>query len=334
VLVDDVQTTRVADAAAYIELVARIDDGGVGASLSTVGETLQAQLKLTKGQGLVITGVTADSPAAKAGLQVDDILLSAGDRPLAKPSDVAEIVNSPVKKPFTVEFTVLRGGERRQISLTVTEDTAGRQLARVALRHVAEPSYRIGVEVSDAGSTLRGQLKLPPDQGIVIDRVLPDSPAQKAGFQAHDVLVNVGGTPLQKSEDLSAAVKASEGKTLKFSVMRGGQKMEIVVTPEKRRAEAYRLTTTRLAQEGFLKSYSRIVELQGKQPKPLGELVVRSRQGEGDTSAQLERVLKQIDELRQAVKTLQSSVAKPQKSPPKPTPPKTDLPLKTDQPKK
>src|SRR5207237_9149974 len=84
-----------------------------------------------------------------------------------------------------------------------------------------EPTFRIGVEASDAGSPLRAQLKLQKDQGIVIDRVLPDTPAQKAGFQQHDVLLTVDGKPLVKSEDLSAAVKGSAGKALKFSAVRG-----------------------------------------------------------------------------------------------------------------
>ena len=44
----------------------------------------------------------------------------------------------------------------------------------------------------------------------------------------------VDGKPLVKSEDLSAAVKASAGKALKFSAVRGGQRIEVTVTPEKR----------------------------------------------------------------------------------------------------
>jgi hypothetical protein len=343
------------------EVVTVRDQSGIGASLAPAGDTLRAQLKLTKGQGLVVTKVTPESPAAKAGLQVDDILLSAGDRPLAKPSDVSDIVNSPVKRPFTVECAVLRAGERRKVSLTVTEDTAGHYLARLV--EVAEPSYRIGVEVSDASSTLRAQLKLPKDQGIVIDRVLPDSPAQKVGFKEHDVLVYVRGTPLTKSEDLraqqadvhaylrlfwgtpltksedlSAAVKASAGKTLKFSVLRGGQKMEIDVTPEKRDDGTYRVrtltraVTTRLVAQEDLKSV-RLTVRPDHERAVLGDWVVRTRKPSGDTAAQIERMLKQIDDLRDSVKALQGTVAK-QQAQPKPTPPKTDLPTKPEPPKK
>ena len=64
--------------------------------------------------------------------------------------------------------------------------------------------------------------------------MLPDAPAQKAGLQQHDILLTVDGKPLQRSEGLSAAVKASAGKALKFSLVRGGQRIELTVTPEKR----------------------------------------------------------------------------------------------------
>ncbi len=312
----------------YVRLVARIDDAGIGASLAPVGDTLQAQLKLTKGQGLVVTAVNADSPAAKAGLQVDDILLSAGERPLAKPSDVSDVIKSPVKKPFTVEFTVLRGGERRNVSLTVADSAAS--VLHLAVRSLEAPTYRIGVEVSDASSTLRTQLKLPKDQGIVIDRVLPDSPAQKVGFQGHDVLLAVDGKPLAKSEDLSAAVKASEGRALKFAVMRGGQKIDVAVTPEKQTDKAYRVRTRLSAQNALLRSYSHRIHNEIERPV-LTEVVVRQRKPAGETQAQLERVLKQIDELRDSVKALQGTVSQEQKA--KPTS-KTDPPTKTEPSKK
>jgi membrane-associated protease RseP (regulator of RpoE activity) len=336
-LAKDVLATAGGEAGAFLGVVARIDDTGIGASLSPVSETLQTQLKLTKGQGLVVTSVSGDSLAAKAGLQVDDILLSAGDRPLAKPSDVSDIVNAPVKKPFTVEFTVLRGGERRRVPLTVADDvTAGRLLSALAVRHLEAPTYRVGVEVSDASSTLRAQLKLPTDQGIVIDRVLPDTPAQKAGFQAHDVLLTVNGKPLTKSEDLSAAVKASEGKALKFELMRGGQKMEITATPEKRDETAYRTRVRLDAQDALLRDYAGLLRV-NKERAVLSDWIVRQRQPSGDTAAQIEKMLKQIDDLRDAVKALQGAVAKQQQSPPKPAPPKpappVSPPVKVDPPK-
>jgi C-terminal processing protease CtpA/Prc len=290
------------------------DETGIGASLSAADETLQAQLKLTKGQGLVVTGVTADSAAAKAGILVDDILLLAGDRALAKPSDVGDIVRSPVKKPFAVEFTLLRAGERQKVSLTVPEDaTLERVAVRFLTRSVEEPSYRIGVEASDAGSTLRAQLKLPKDQGVVLDRVLPDSPALKAGFQQYDVLLTVDSKSLAKSEDLSAAVKGSEGKALKFTLVRGGEKREITVTPEKRATEA-------LAAHLALGSRVRVWDANSGKTL-LREYAVRNTRA-GDTGAQIERMLKQVDELRDAVQALQRTVAKEQSK----VPPKTDLP--------
>jgi beta-lactamase regulating signal transducer with metallopeptidase domain len=52
---------------------------------------------------------------------------------------------------------------------------------------------RLGVHVSRPSPALADQLDLPPDQGLVIDQVLPRTPADKAGLKPHDVLLEVGG---------------------------------------------------------------------------------------------------------------------------------------------
>ena len=56
-----------------------------------VEPTLRAHVKLPEGQGLVVGSVAADSPAAKAGIEPNDILLKAGDQPL---KEVADLVSS------------------------------------------------------------------------------------------------------------------------------------------------------------------------------------------------------------------------------------------------
>jgi hypothetical protein len=217
-----------------------------------------------------------------------------------------------------VEFTVLRAGEQRKTPVTVTEDTSAGLVQALAIRTTpAEPAFRVGVEVSDANSTLRTQLKLPKDQGIVIDRVLPDSPAQKAGFQQHDLLLTVGGKPLTKTEDLSAAVKASEGKPLKFTLLRGGHKLGIDVTPEKRDENAYRLRTRLMATEALTRT-ARLANVRDQQEQ-LTRVVVRStRKPTADAAAQLEQALKQIDELRDSLKALQGTLARPTQTAPAP----------------
>ena len=94
--------------------------------------------------------------------------------------------------------------------------------------------YYIGVSVVPVDRTLRSHLKLAKDQGVVVTDVVKDSPAAKAGFLKHDVLLSAGEKPLGKLDDLRKAVTASAGKPLSIKLLRSGKRQTLNVTPEKR----------------------------------------------------------------------------------------------------
>ncbi len=66
----------------------------------------------------------------------------------------------------------------------------------------------------------------------VLDSILPDSPAQKAGLQKDDRIIAVNGIPVNYWNDFTTMVRNDEeGKELNISIERDGNKMEIAVTP-------------------------------------------------------------------------------------------------------
>jgi hypothetical protein len=91
--------------------------------------------------------------------------------------------------------------------------------------------YWLGVECKEASPDLRAQLGLEDGQGLVVARVAPDSPAEKAGLKQYDVILAVGETKLSRVLDLSKAVSATEGKTAELRILRGGKEQLIAVTP-------------------------------------------------------------------------------------------------------
>ena len=85
----------------------------------------------------------------------------------------------------------------------------------------------IGVTVSTLGSEYR-RFGL---SGVVIQSVEEDSPAEKAGLKADDVITAVDGKEISQNSDLTAAIaKLSEGDKIKLSVTRQGEELEIEVT--------------------------------------------------------------------------------------------------------
>jgi C-terminal processing protease CtpA/Prc len=91
------------------------EESRLQAHLQTPSETLRSQLKLEKGQGLVVISVEKDGATAKAGIQANDIFLQLDGKPV--PSDMKEFrkLLAEIKPDTAVTATVLRQGKQESI---------------------------------------------------------------------------------------------------------------------------------------------------------------------------------------------------------------------------
>ena len=77
-----------------------------------------------------------------------------------------------------------------------------------------------------------GDLTLQDDQGVLIARVMRNSPAARAGLRAGDVIRRINGQPVTKAEQVQQSVEnASIGGTLQLEVRRNGQTITLTVQP-------------------------------------------------------------------------------------------------------
>ncbi|MBM4004768.1 MAG: PDZ domain-containing protein [Planctomycetes bacterium] len=127
--------------------------------------------------------------------------------------------------------------EAKEIVLQlVTEDSPeGKVLAFANLDVAAAPSeFWIGVSLEPLNDLLKNQLSV--DQGLAVNAVYPDSPAEKAGLKVYDIVVKAGDSSVKEAGDLVKAVDAAKESALAVTVVRGGKEMVIKVTPAKRGA--------------------------------------------------------------------------------------------------
>jgi predicted metalloprotease with PDZ domain len=170
----------------------------IGVSLSEADATLRSQLRLAAGEGLVVTEVVDDTPAAKAGIQKNDVLVKLDGKRLT----TVEAVNSQIQeiKDRKVAVALFRGG-----SEIVVE---------VAPRLTTEPSYR-NLVTSQLGEFIRWH-DAARNLGVLIT-VPPTPPAEAtprptAAEQLAAVKKQLG--ELQKSvEALEAALQAAPPAT-------------------------------------------------------------------------------------------------------------------------
>ena len=97
--------------------------------------------------------------------------------------------------------------------------------------------YWLGIMCISPDPALRAQLNLPDRQGLLVVRVLPDSPAAKAGIARNDILLRLGERKLGDPRDLVEAVAAAKTAAVKIDLIRSGKRLTIEATPAKRPAE-------------------------------------------------------------------------------------------------
>jgi predicted metalloprotease with PDZ domain len=95
------------------------------------------------------------------------------------------------------------------------------------------PKYRLGAALAPVPPALNDQLDL-KGVGLLIQRVAPGGPADKAGVKRDDILLAVGDKPIKKYGDLVEASNASGGKT-SLTLLRGGKTVIVAVTLDKHR---------------------------------------------------------------------------------------------------
>jgi len=143
--------------------------------------------------------------------------------------DVLVLTDQPI--PYQVQRLDLhpnRGGD--VLYLVADEQKSG---------EAGQGEYWLGVQIAALPEVAKQQLGI--DQGLVVEEVVPDSPAAKAEIRKHDILVKADDTALKEPTDLIKSVEASKGKEMTIIIVRGGKDRTVKVIagkrPEKERFE-------------------------------------------------------------------------------------------------
>ena len=131
--------------------------------------------------------------------------------------------------------------------IQIGPDTDGQGLADPAdhpkTRIVEEPVYWIGIRGRSVESeVLRTHLQLAEDMGVVVEGILPESPAAKAGLRKHDIILRAAGDAVDNMSVLQNQVRAGGEKLIELKIIRYGKPEKLVIVPELRPQEFDELT--------------------------------------------------------------------------------------------
>lgn len=196
----------------------KVQRGFLGISTQDLTPILAEAFGLNQNKGAVITSVDDDSPAGKAGLQPGDILLKINGRDVKNASDVRNRFGL-LAVGEQVVFDILRGGQSKKITTTVTvekEDVSSAQVINTRLE---------GVIISELGSDHPYFGKV---EGIHVVNVQRGSAAWRSGLRKGDVITSVNR---QTIKDVQMFLKQVGGKEepLLLRILRGNAAAFIVI---------------------------------------------------------------------------------------------------------
>ncbi|HQU15794.1 MAG TPA: DegQ family serine endoprotease [Gammaproteobacteria bacterium] len=192
--------------------------GQLGISAQDLTPRLAQAFNVQRQRGVVITRVTPDSPAARGGLQVGDVVVAVNGHPVNRSAELRNAIGL-LQVGETVTLQVLRNGQPRTLQAVITAP----KLETLDGSRV-DPRLA-GAVFGDTQQDLTGN-----DSGarVVLVSVQPGSPAWQAGLRRNDQVVSLNHQPLHGVGELKNAARRGHGALL-FNLQRGNEALFLLI---------------------------------------------------------------------------------------------------------
>lgn len=236
----------------------------IGLGIVDVSERAARRIGLVEPHGIEISSVAESSPAEDSGLQPGDIVLSyRGERVHGIEHFARLVKETPVGR--TVELEIVRDGQRSTVQVEIGQRELGSAVkermnalrqgvaaAKKGIRlelqrrcedcpvksdfllrfnvpqvHMHIRNQRLGVELEDLDGQLADYFGV--QSGVLVRQVSANSPADKAGMQAGDVIVGIAGKTVSEASAVGRALLQARDVNISIEVMRERKKLSLHV---------------------------------------------------------------------------------------------------------
>lgn len=206
--------------------------GYLGISMNDVTPENAHFFNLTTADGAIVTQVTPDSPASRAGLRNGDIIDRLNSKPVLN-GGTLQVAIAAVAPGTKVQVGILRDGKPQTVDLTVGEFKKDGEVAKNEGGSDASGNHegKLGIAMADLSPEVRQQLNVPDSmKGAAIQSVRPGSPAEDAGLQRGDVIVQVNRQAVDSAQAAVSSVRAlpSNQDVLLLVWSRGGESYRVL----------------------------------------------------------------------------------------------------------
>ena len=172
----------------------------IGIQISDVTPDNAKFFQMNKAEGALISDVQPDAPGAKAGLRTGDVITELDGKPVTDAGQLQMVVGQ--KRPGdTIHLEVMR--DSKPTSVAVTLETLGGDKG-TETANADHGKGRWGLNLADLSPDVRNEMQLQSSvKGAVVEDVKPGSPADNAGLQRGDVIMEVDRKPVKSAADVA-----------------------------------------------------------------------------------------------------------------------------------
>ncbi len=192
--------------------------GWLGVSIQELSQDLATQFDAPDTEGALVGDVFTESPAGQAGLKRGDIIRTYKGITVKDPTHLRTLV-AETSPDSAVPLAVLRNGKMINLSVSIAEmpkDTAS--LTNESPESVSGNHALSGLSVESVKS---GQTR--DGHGVVITQIAPNSPAERAGLQPGDVILELNRSPVRSVQDFEQLVKRLDAQASALVLIQRGK---------------------------------------------------------------------------------------------------------------
>jgi serine protease Do len=212
----------------------KVTRGYLGVSIQDLSPDLAQAFGLdSQAKGALVQQVMPRSPAAKAGIEPGDVVVAMNGKPVETSGDLTRRV-ALIPPGEKVTLTVQRKSQKKDFSFAVAQRPDEERVARGEREEQppedAGKSPKLGLSLAPLTPELKRQMDVQADQGVVVAEVVPGGPADNAGIQRGDLVLEVNRQPVSKPEQVAGLVnKMKDGEMALLRVRRGDSAIFLAV---------------------------------------------------------------------------------------------------------
>ena len=206
-----------------------VSRGWLGVLIQDVDRALAESFKMEKPHGALVSKVLEDSPAAKAGIEVGDVIVEFNNTNVGTSSELPPLVGAAIVGEKT-PLVVMREGKRKTLKVVIGELPTDDELASVSgpLDPKVSSNTKLGITIRDISPSEREELGL-PEHGVLVDDVKAGAAAD-AGLISGDVILQINSKKVATAKELADAVaKLSPGARVPVLVQRQGSPLFMAI---------------------------------------------------------------------------------------------------------